>query len=442
MPTFTTGPTLLPDIGVLSYNGCTFSSLFHSNIASKIVQDAAVRTTKLVELTITAEGVVTLPDTATNIESTLETMMRLLTAQAGVLIYQGRSLKVTVNQPGSPIRDVAWGPVPDVIDITPLGGGRSAMVKWTVKTRIPYVTALTGRAVNTVLQFNEETNVSYGEDGFSTISIKGTLEVPLTRVTQGSRTVPATVDDFRERFMTGIASSIDLTRFRVTRREFPVSRDRRTMEWSFEAEELPYMPPPPDITIARGTYDVRPVKAGVGLCSWLCTLRCTYTVRKDRPRRLAWLAFLALLRMRMAFSVLGNVPAPNGNQNSSNVPLVAAGIAALVPMLTLPVAFVAPSLVNYQANAQIQAINNRKSMLLDFNFSEGLYLDSKTVTFSATWRLVTTFSHILTASGIWKRASGENEWAASIQSVAGWRSWLDNRTLASGDVIVDFGGGS
>lgn len=442
MPSFTTGPTTLPDVGVLSYNGCTFGPLFESQVAGKIVQDAALRTTKYMEYSITVDGYVTLPDGAENVENTMQLLLKLLTAQAGVLVYQGRSAKIVVNQPGSPIKDVAWGPIPEVLDFVPLGAGGSAKIKWTVKTRIPYVTALTGRNVNTVLQFNEETNVSYGEDGFSTISIKGTLEIPLTRITQSNRTVPRTVDDFRFQFMDQVANSIDLTRFRVTRREFPVSRDRRTMEWSFEAEELPYMPMPADITIARGTYDVRPVKANASLCSWLCSLRCTYTVRKDKPRRLAWLAFLALLRIRMAMSVLGNVPSPQGNQNPNQA--AQAGLFQGLLSIAVPVLqplFVANA-VNQQVGNQVNVADGKKTLLIDFNFSEGLYLDSKTVTFGATWRLITTFSAILRATGLWTRASGENEWATSIRNVSGWKSWLINHEFAQGDVIVDFGGGS
>ena len=60
---------------------------------------------------------------------------------------------------------------------------------------------------------------------------------------------------------------------------------------------------PPDCPIARGTYSVRPAKVGMGLVTWLCTLRATYTVAMPSPyrspemgrRKNAWLAFLALL---------------------------------------------------------------------------------------------------------------------------------------------------
>jgi hypothetical protein len=449
MPNFTTGPSVLPDIGTLAYNGCIFSSLFETQVSGKIVQDAANRTTKYVEYKITADGYVTfgpegtLPTQFQSIAPTTFLMRQLLTAQAGVLIYAGRGCDLVVNGIGSPIRDVAWGPIPELIEFQPLGGGLSAKVKWSVTTRIPEITAVVVRGGSPILQFNEETSVTYNEDGYSTLSIKGTLEIPLTRITQGNRTVIRTVDNFREQYMDQIAASIDLTRYRVTRREFPVSRDKRTMEWSFEAEELPYMNLPPDVTIAHGSFETRPAKSGMGLCNWMCTLNVTYVVRKDRPRRSAWTAFLALLRHRMFQSRHGLVPAPASAQNSN--------VATAVLALITPAGIAAPFGTALAAQSR-GVVSSRKAFLLDFNFREGLYLDSKTITFSASYRLITMFSEILLASGLWKKvpettAQGQNLWAISMQSgtnspqgMVGSQGWTRNALEARQDVIVDFGG--
>ena len=250
----------------------------------------------------------------------------------------------------------------------------------------------------------------------------------------------ATVDDYREVWLERIATSIDLTRFRVTRREFSVSRDKRTMEWEFQAEELPYMGLPPFVTVAKGSFACRPAKSGMGLCNWLCTLRCTYTVRKDGLRRIAFDSFLCLLRLRMSQSRLAVIPPPPGNQN----PLAQAFGALATPVIgAWQLGEAAGNLLRRNLNGGAPLLeSSKKCWLIDFNFEEGLYLDSKTVTFSATWRLVSVFSEILRSSGIWKTApsDGGNAWAVTVRDISGWSSWVEGRLNPAQDVIVDFGG--
>lgn len=441
---FTTGPTSLPDIGKLSYNGCRFSPLFETNVAGVVVKDNAQRTTKFMEYTITADGYVTLPDDQYNrpdgfgsIADEMKVLRELLTAQGGMLQYTGRGNDIVVNAPGGTVRDVAWGPVPEILDFQPLGAGRSAKIRWQVKTRIPEVTA--GR--RSVLQFNCDTAVVYNEDGYSGIVIRGTLEIPLTRATQQTRTLTTTVDDFRQAWLDDVANSIDLTRFRIVRRDFNVSRDKRTMEWIFSAEELPYMAMPPDVTVARGTFDVKPSKSGMGLANWQCTLRCTYNVRKDKPRRIAWEAFLALVRVRMGASMYAIVPPPS-NQNSAAPSLISIAVGAgpsILPGLINPMQYFRD--LHQSQNAIARA--GRRAWVIDFNISEGMYLESKTVTFSITWRLITVFNRIILASGLWRQVdpvTGVNNYAISMRDISGWRGVLPNRLNASQDVIVDFGG--
>ena len=460
---FTTGPSTLPDIGELSYNGCVFSPLFESNVSGVVIRDNASRTTKYMEYTITVDGYVTLPAGATTTTGVMATLRNRLSAQGGRLVYRGRGCDINVN--GAVLKDVAWGPTPEVLEFQPLGAGRSAKVKWTVKTRIPEIVrnvafVKLGEESATLLQFNYETVVSYGDDGFSTLSIRGTQEIPLTRTPmQNIRTVPTTVDSLRIEVENRLLRDIDLSRFRVTRREFSVSRDKRTMEWDFALEEKPYMDLPPDCTIARGSYNVRPARAGMGLCKWLCTLRATYTVRADRPRRVAWLAFLALLRLRMRESSLAIVPLLNEERQN---PLTRAFVGGFLrgPVVNLARgvfslnrfssrlwgALIDPPQVERRIVGGNEPGAPGNAWLIDFSFDEGLYLDSKTTSFSATWRIVTVFSHILLASGLWKKvpektADGSNLWATTMRNVSVSQSWLQNTLNPNIDIIVDFGGG-
>lgn len=477
--TYTTGRTSLPvpDGEELSYNGCVFGPLFFTSVSGRCVKDEAQRTVKYMEYDLVVDGYVTAPQgfleeaAREDVVGSITSMRRLLTAQGGALIYRGRGCELSVNAGG--VRDVAWGPSPELLEFQPLGGGLSAKCVWKVKVRIPEVTArlqpqLTtvvsgtkpgrggpksvafgGLAAIPLLQFNYETVVSYGEDGYSSLSVKGTLEIPLTRIpNQTTRTLTQTADDMRGLIESRVMSGIDLARFRITKRDFNLSRDKRTLEWNFQAEEKPYMDLPQGCTVARGSYSVKPAKAGMGLCNWLCTLRATYTVEGPHrqtdanagPRRLAWLAFLALLRWRMAHSILSPELRPGGNQNPGKD--AEAIVAAPITRDATSTLKTMQQLIRAQDRDVAKV---RKAWVIDFNFEEGLYLDSKTTSFNATWRLVCPFNHIMLASGLWTRvqetdARGSNLWATSVQGIMGVQSWLPNKQDPSIDVIVDFGG--
>ena len=433
---FTTGPAMVPDVGNLSYNGCTFSPLFATSVSGNPIKDRANRTVKCMEYELTVDGYATLPAGESSVDGVMSNLRELLTAQAGDLKYDGRGFDLDVNGKSG---DVAWGPVPELLEFQPLGAGRSAKVQWKVTVRITEPSfSILRRGENKIrplLQFNYETSVTYNEDGYSSLSMRGTMEIPMTRPNQKTRTLDLTVDHYRGRIGTRLMSGIDLSKFRITRREFNVSRDKRTLEWDFVAEEMPYMNMPQECTIARGTYSVRPAKAGMGLASWLCTLRATYTVRNDKPRRIAWLAFLALLRLRMKAAEEGEGD-PGGK----------------VPFRKrLGIDFIIGNPVTAIINAIKEAIKEEKlskqrAWLIDFTFDEGLYLDSKTTSFSATWRINNTIDRILLASGIWtklpeKDKKGDNLWALSMRDVSGVRSWEPNILDPTLDVIVDFGGG-
>lgn len=451
---FTTGPATLPDVGELSYNGCIFGPLFETNVSGTAVKDEARRTTKYMEYVITADGFVTLPVGDSDVSPVMDDLRFALTAHAGTLKYKGRGFDLLVDASGVTTfnfaaRDVAWGPSPELLDFKPLGGGRSAQVKWSVTVRVvevaASVTSIKVGGNSPLLQFNCETVVSYDEADFSSMSVRGTMEIPLTRPTQGSRTLISTVDDLRSQLDTRIFSGIDLSRFKVGRRDYNVSRDKRNLEFNIRVDEKPYMDNPPGCTVAHGTYSVRKATAGAGFAMWLCTLRATYTVRADAPRRVAWWAFLAMLRLRMNQSILGFVPGLTGAQDPT-----AAQVAQRVQIAKDTGSTVPPNsgfrtIWSKQLSKQAgkRPVN---AFLVDLSLEEGLYEDSKTVSVSATWRMATSLSTILLASGIWRKlpekdTAGGNLWGISMKDISGSRSWLPNTLDPALDVIVDFGGG-
>ena len=439
-----TGSAELPDIGKLSYNGITFSCLYTSTISGEAVLDSSGRTIKYMRYTLSVDAVVTLRDDLeeTTTDIPIGIIRKKLDAPGGELSYtdKGFGRNLVINQPGGNLFDVAWGPIPKTLEFIPLGGGRAAKVKWTIMFTIPEIDRLGSILLPPVLEFTNSTVVGFDDDGFSFISIQGTLEIPLTRTTQQNKTLIKTVDDFRSRFMTRVVRNFDLTRFKVTKRDFNISSDKRMMNWSFHLEELPYMSPPPFTMTARGSYTCRPMaqsKTLQGNVNWICTLRGTYTIPNGYQRRYAYQAFVALWAWRMI--------------QSENAVIVGGAVVPPAPPATaqfLPL----PSIITNPlqlAGSIISSIRNRpqtnntilKCLPLSFSFDEGLYLDSRTVSFEASWRLITSIQSIFAASGIWKKTGFENAdlWSTSIRDISGSGSWLTNLLDPAGQAIVDFG---
>lgn len=501
------GPATLPDVGKLSYNGVTWSALYKSEVQGAIVEDNARRTTKLVEWTLTADGVVTLPAGALTTDAEFAALRRQLSVHGQILAYQGNGFGgLNVNGPNQ-VQDVAFGPVPTVISFLPQGAGRSALVKWQVVVRIPELmqSVLNSKppqpfqspgfaalgltlgptqgppavASGPVLQFNYECSVTFNADGYSGLSIRGTLEIPLNRDNPNSRDVSTTVDDYRQRWLD---INIDLTKFRIVSRNFGYSRDRRTLEFDFQAEELPPMGLPVGCTEARGRMSVRQFRGGSGRkipvlvgVIWAVTLSCTYTVAANFPRETAYYAFIALWWFRMHCS---SKVMPLDLSTPANKPqqAPASGVASGVfNFLGAPFAFVNPwtqavapaagagvdALYNSMfttANQKVPPADKHRAIPIDFGFDEGLYLDSKTISFEASWVLLVRFQDLILASGVWRwlgpdsgappnvlnnpgTLTGGAAWASSMQSIMGWSSWLTNRLNPDADIVVDMGDG-
>lgn len=463
---FDTGLAPLPDVGTLSYNGVTFSSLFRTTVNFVYVKDRAERTVKSVRYTLEATGMVTLEAGNTTIDNTFEDLRVLLSAQAGQLTYSGKGMgnPLVVNPPGiEGIRDVAWGPKPELLHFQPLGASRSALVRWQVVFELAEFAAAAApgglvalRAIGQppLLQFNEDITITYDDDCYAGISIKGTAEMPLTRTTQANHNLTTTIDAYRQRFMTTVLNSIDTTRMRITSRAFNVSRDKRTMEWEIAAQELPPMDLPMFCPSARGTYSMRPTKSNPGLLPYICSLRATYTVRKDQPRRIAWWAFISLWQWKMGFGRKFQVPVqfrpkkpvppqpPTGLNRFNYIAIIAYKVAQ--------------NEYHKQMEAYLRAggdLRQNAAIPIYFGFDEGLYLDSKTVSFEAAWKLIVPFESTLVASGFCQYPTfksggariggvpGVNVWTLSMQDVVGWKGYMANSLDPNGDVIVDFGGG-
>lgn len=459
----TTGKTLLPDAGNLTYNSVSFSCLYKSKLRGVMVQDESLRTTKAIEYTLEVEGYITLRD-ETSSRSTDEQVLFIrnqLSAQGGFLFYEGNGLgSLNVNTSEKGYRDLAWGPIPKLLELTPLGGGNGVFVRWQVTTTVAQYQNST-LPNSPVMQWNYGMTLVYDEKGYASVSLRGTLEIGMTRRPQTDRFPPRLIGQFRQQYLD---LRFDLETYKVVNRSYDFTRDGRKIEWVVDLKELPPMGLPPGATKAGGTYSIRPAKLGTaagssiltGLC-WGVTMRCTYTIRKDFARREAVLAFFALLWYRMNASRRGYLPeirdAGNANQQNFRAAVVrilggVVGAQATVQEIRNGAEQVRQDFNTFRSmaasNGAIQGASHSLAILSDFNMNEGLYEDSDSITLEASWLLLTTMRTLLEASGVWqweRNTVGGRKWAASVGSMMGWRSWEAVNINPNSLVIMDLDGG-
>ncbi|PWT92676.1 MAG: hypothetical protein C5B54_03155 [Acidobacteria bacterium] len=452
-PGQTTGDAPLSPQASLSYNGIAFSMLYKSVVNGAVVQDEAKRTTRFMEYTLIVDGLVTLHEDEDDTDVTWRAIRKQLTAHAGALRYEGNGFgTLNVNMPGGTVWDVAFGPVPKMIYFQPLGQGRSALIKWEITTRIPEINIKTSQDIHgqgPVVQFNWSATLTYDDEGYSGWDLHGTLEIALTRPRASERTLDDIVDAFRSKWLD---IRFDLTKFRVVKRVFNYSRDKRTCEWEYSVEELPPMGLPMYCTKAGGDYSVSSMGDVFTGVQWNCSLRATYTVAKTWPSRIAMQVFYALLWYKMQMSANGDLPRLN-NANNDPQQKAQPNVAddkkppVLTAFLTGLAGQVWPELNLRRIYTEIAKNKPQATkptcVLTSFGFREGIYLDSKHIEFEASWWLTTTLRNLIVSTGVWRWTPdiGGGTWAQSMRDMQGWASWMKNLMNKDIDVIVDMGGG-
>ena len=458
---------VLPDIGTLQYGKVIFDALKHTRLHSEPEMDASGRTVKWVKHTLTVEGVVCILAEEVPVQSgqTVNTAQQWLTLRQQLetagqpLTYTGRLGRLLVNAMGSPIRDVNWGPKGRVLELHPLGGGLAADIRWEVETCV--VDFVTSNFPTPLAEFTYESDISYDEDCYATVTLSGTMEIPLTWNNPQNltdRRLADHVDNYRQRFLNNPPTIPD---FQVKRRSFNISKDKRHMDWSFTYEEMAPMGTPVYCTKAKGQLSIRPRTGGPGgLSVWNCHLSASYTVRKDQPRRYAYLSFLLLLLDRMRQTQYAILPPLNTNEAapqqqapsvlpSGQVQGSPAGTASAIYHLLFAQRNNPPPASN-QPGAPNNAIDKRRAVLMHFSIQEGLFEDSRSMSFEASWFMAATLASMLAAAGVWRQVThlprqvtdvfaetDKTLWRTSMADIQGHKGHYFLQETKDNDLVID-----
>ena len=274
----------LPAAGTVSYKGVTFDSYYSSKISARPIQDDAKRTTVYVEYTIEVDAIVAAPAGSVT-DDILEDWRERLTTQGGALRYENKGFGVLNVNVGT-VRDVAWGPIPELIAAEPVGNDRGWRVQWRVVTRIPECN--NARYRNALLAFNYEESWDIDKVGYTTRIIEGYLEIPMTRLTAGSRIVPDRADRYRERIVPAIPLGFERTQ------SYQESADKRRLDFRFLDKELP-LPLPVGVAVADVDFTVR-TGLQQGFLQWFASISATIRMARGVIKITALDRWILILR--------------------------------------------------------------------------------------------------------------------------------------------------
>jgi hypothetical protein len=210
-----------------------------THISGRPVLDTAKRTIKYVRYELQTDGIVHSGGAAGNAtDADMTTLRHALTAPGGVLVYEDKGFgDLVVNRTDAPVRDVEWGPIPELLDYSPVGNNLGAKVTWRCSTCIP--DQADSKYQRLPMEFWYDVSYDVDEDGYSVVSTNGQVVIPMTRKVVNDSKVVDTADRLREKIR--YAEPVGFKRM-VQR--WKLSADKRTLNFSITDTELPVALPP------------------------------------------------------------------------------------------------------------------------------------------------------------------------------------------------------
>lgn len=288
----------------VSYNGVTFNSTAQVRIRQKPNRDRADRITAHVtyEVSIAAHLHSSVAD-GSNLDTTMEDIRRRLSASAGRLTITGRGYgsNFDINAPGGTVKDVKYGPIPAILEWTPLGPANSALVRWTCTTTIPECTS--ARYENNPIAHTFDIEFRRDEHGYTTRTVNGEFEIPANRIA-GATTLSDAADRYWESIYSGIPTLAGFRRQVMHR----LDESKRFLRYVIVDQELPQDGFQHNCTDWDGRQTVQTSLLGgggpggynaMGFRTGFSTISATYRVARDKMKKNAWNLFGELVLSRV-----------------------------------------------------------------------------------------------------------------------------------------------
>jgi hypothetical protein len=413
------------------YNGFRFPFARHSTASFSPEMTDDGRATKYVRLDLHIEFVwVPLTDTydptSGHIGSAARTYSKTATTDATFA-----SLRKKLVEPGQPLRfidqgigeisvqdgtnfDVNNGPKPKVVSANPIAGSRALNVVWECSTWIPNCPSASVNGTVGIAQLPYSVSWSIDGSGVTSRTISGSVEIPLSRnpstgLLAGTATKNS-ADSVRDDLIRFFPRLLGFNR---TNQAFTLSEDRKTLKFLITDQEIPsdnpFFPGIANQKVNRRYSST--IKDG--FTKWQGSVNGTIEVAPGFNKLRAWVAFAAIFEDIFKKRNKGRVPNLKGTK------------------LTMPTGSV----------ITIYPKKDSWGILTSISIDEELY--GRSLSFSFTYMLMTTFDTLFSASGLFQPLTiSQNEaswqrWRTSLSTIQGDRGWRQLKFDPNADVIVD-----
>jgi hypothetical protein len=299
---------VINDLTALIYNNFRWPVETKVTVNETPVLDRAGRTVTHVAHQIVAKSIIAAGSESVQ-SDTIQDIKRRLSEQGKSLIFAGAGYgPLTVNvDPAEAailgitdpdllakaninfsIKDVAWGPIPRTRKWVPLGT-TAADVEWVCEVSIPVCEDAS--YTKNLMAHNYTVTFSIDEQGYTTRTISGYAEIPLTR-DGTSRFLPDNIDDYWDNIFPLLPRG-----FRRTVNTRTIDESKKRLTYSVTDIEMPQEILPPDVVECRASHICQ--SASKMLLRQIATLRASYVLRKGVSKRLAFNLFLDLLEQRI-----------------------------------------------------------------------------------------------------------------------------------------------
>ena len=275
---------------VLRYNGYDFAPCTRTqSVSLHPERDSSGRTTKysVWKLSFSSFIAATGPFPGSTTDSQATAARQALTQDGGVFIYTGRGLGALSINTGT-VRDVKWGPKPQVLSFKPLNGAVCQM-DWSIELCLP--TCGDARFQNAPMEFLYSIAFNL-QDGFLTRVISGHLTIPMTRRFPGDVGLSESVDDYWDDIP---PPEVPGFRRRYSR---SIDESKTTLNFTITDEEMGMNIPPQGCISA--SFATSTQSTAMGLLKWSTTFNGNYELAKDGEPWMATEAFFETVRAKIA----------------------------------------------------------------------------------------------------------------------------------------------
>jgi hypothetical protein len=293
----------LSAVGTLSYNGYTFDGASEVKVNTEFVRDGAERTVVYARHTIEVHAFVS---DGSSTDSQLQNIRARLSHQGQALqfIDKGFGDDLRVNVPGG-IRDVKWGPKPEILHWQPLGSAGACEVVWRVSTCVPDCGNGASDRTSGVMAHNYGITFAIDVRGLTTRTITGYIEIAQTRAGIGginSKNVPDSADQYRNYIQPDLPDGFQ------REQEWTISDDKSRVNFTIVDRQLPTNNPYPVlVTNIRANHRTHWGR-GRDAMALRQSIDMDVELAKGAPRVLGYRLFGELVKQRVDYAARqGNI---------------------------------------------------------------------------------------------------------------------------------------